>query len=199
MNRILLPLLCAALLAPAAQADKFHLGTAETAEKMTDGEADIVEGVLLEETETTYRIRIEGGEIELAKSRVYKVESSDLTVAQIEDRESGATERLAEANRARRDMLALSRDLRMERLREFRALEASMQAEARAAEAAFAPGTVVPVDAGYDPVIGVYRGPNLDYVMNDIVQSELGGYLRRAVQEDLRGMRQRLRQQLRLQ
>ena len=81
MNRILLPLLCAALLAPAARADRFHLGSAETADRMTDGEADVIEGVLLEETETTYRIRIAGGEIELAKSRVYKVESTALTVA----------------------------------------------------------------------------------------------------------------------
>ena len=50
----------------------------------------------------------------------------------------------------------------------------------------------------YDPVLGIYRGPNLDFVVNDLVQTELGGYLRRAVQDDLRGVRQSLRQQLRL-
>ncbi len=199
MNRFLLPLVCAALLAPAARADRFHLGSAETAEKMTDGEADVIEGVLLEETETTYRIRIEGGEIELAKSRVYKVEKTGLTVEQVQDQESDAAERLAEANRERRDLLVASREARMERVREVRAMEASMRAEAQAAEAGFVPQILQPVDAGgYDPVLGIYRGPNLDFVVNDLVQSELGGYLRRAVQDDLRGARQSLRQQLRL-
>ncbi len=113
-----------ALLAQPLSADKFYFGS-EADKKKTQGNAandDFVQGVLLKEDKDTYTIRILGGEINVAKSMVYKVERDGLTVAQLEAREAARTDALAQANTNRRQL---------------QAAEAAATRDARAAEAAF--------------------------------------------------------------
>ncbi|MBK8975329.1 MAG: hypothetical protein IPM29_05345 [Planctomycetes bacterium] len=183
---VLLPALCAALCASAAHADRFHLGPADRAEQMTAGEPDIVEGVLLREEDGRYVIRVVGGEIQIAKALVREIERDDLTVEEIERREQAARGSLAEANAERESRQALAQAERMERIREVRAAEASARrTAAQPAEASVPP---LPRQA-YDPVLGIVRpvpnGPDA-FVVNRLIQSELGGEMRRALQRQRR-------------
>jgi hypothetical protein len=154
MMRLLPVSLVAFCLAAPAAADKFHLGSADDAKKLAEGSSpSVIEGVLLEEKDGNYVIRVDGGEIRLAKASVHKIEKDGLTVADLEKREKDASDRLAEAN-VRRSQL--------------QAAEASATREARNAAAARSPempeSIVINVDfngllpsyafrTGYDPVL----------------------------------------------
>ena len=99
-------LACAALLAlcPAARADKFYFTTAEEDAKAAEGSVpSFVEGVLLREEGGFYVVRVEGGEIQLAKDSVKRIEKTDLTVAQLEEREKSAAEKLVTLGESKRN------------------------------------------------------------------------------------------------
>lgn len=192
-NSILVGGFAALCLTAAVQADEFHVGPAASAEQLADEQKNVIEGVLLRETETHYVVRIEGGEIQLPKSQVRKVVKTATTTAQIQERENEMRDRLAAANQRRRQQLAAYRAQRAEELEDYRS--AQLEVEARAA--AGSRGT--PVEASltrtvYDPVIGVTREvPISGAAVDQLVRNELGGLLRRKLQEDARRLRRELR------
>ncbi|MCP5043754.1 MAG: hypothetical protein GY944_22220, partial [bacterium] len=126
VSKLLLAGLSLLVLTPTASADRFYFGSPTTAQKISDGTADFIEGVLLREADGQYVIRVEGGEISVAKSLVWKVESNELTVAQLEAREQGATAALASANDIRRERQTTAAATRRNVLLEARAPAASL-------------------------------------------------------------------------
>ena len=138
-----------------AHADKFYLrgraGDPESAQTY-------IEGVLVRAIDGVYEIRVEGGEIRLARSQVVKIEKDGLTLEALEKREQGKAQHLREADARRHEV---------------RAAEASAEAEAaekreadlRAQEAAEPQTLHVIVHMGepyqpmavYDPVLHVSR------------------------------------------
>lgn len=144
----ILPLLCAAALLPVpAKADKFWFS--DPAGQTVEGTVpDLIQGVLISEDDNTYTIRVIGGEITLAKKRVFKVEKDGLTLVKLVADENVERQRLAQASERR--ALAKAAD----RLRnDVRAAEAS------ATRGAAAPATrvarpVVIAEPAYDPLIG---------------------------------------------
>lgn len=183
MRTLPLTALCLSLgLASHARADQFHFSAPDAPEM----EKRVVEGVLLSETETDYVIRVEGGEITVAKSMVKQIDKDDLTVAQLEEREKDAADQLAQANQRRRAILAQEAAGRAATREAVRAAEASM---------ADAPAEVIPVAMpaayGYDPVLDVARP--MQNVLEQEIQSALGGELRRYVQRSTRELRRELR------
>jgi hypothetical protein len=147
----LLPLLCAtALLAPFARADKFWLSD-PAAETVEGSQAAVIEGVLLDETDTAYHLRTVGGELWLAKALVFEREMDGLTVAAIEETEEAERKRLA-ALTAR-----LAQDRAAERRqRSVRAAEASVSRREVAVQEAAASTRREPTAVRvFDPVLGV--------------------------------------------
>lgn len=152
-------ILCAAALfcAP-AKADKFWLS--DPAKDTVEGsQPDVVEGVVLEETETLVHLRVVGGELFLSKSRIFKTEKDALTVKQIEDAEGKEQERLGKLAEAKK------LDQAAERLRrDVEAVEATTHpAKAEAVEASLpAPAPILPVVTatvpGFDPIVGRNAG-----------------------------------------
>ena len=118
--RTLAGALACALLTPTASADRFYLGSEAEDAKMVNG-GTFIEGVLLRAVNGSYVVRVEGGEITLARSQVYKIEKDGLTVEDLERREKARAQQLADANTRRV---------------EAQAVEASAQREAREARAA---------------------------------------------------------------
>ena len=182
-THLLIAAVCAAALAPAARADKFHLATKEQEQKMTAGQADVIEGVLLEQKDNRYVIRIQGGQIELPTSRVHEIEKDGLTVAQIEQREAKDQDRLAQAESQRQQMAAAWQEASAQRLREAHAAEAAATVnEARPpAEAAAAAVTI------YDPVLHIAREATAGaYDADYYIRKELGGIIRRNLDDAVR-------------
>lgn len=146
--RLLSLAVAAALLCPVAKADKFHLGSPETRAKLAEGSApDVIEGVLLSEDAEFFHVRVVGGEVMLRKQLVTKVEKDDLTLDAIVKRERDRAEQLAKADAERRAAQA-----------EARAAESAPDRRPRGtpAEATLRrPGAAVPVEAAFDPVVGV--------------------------------------------
>ena len=108
ISKITLASLALALLAQPASADKFYFGSADD-QKKTQGNAthdNFIQGVLLKEDKDSYTIRILGGEMQVAKSMVYKVDKDGLTVAQLEATEAGRKDALAQAETQRRQLIA---------------------------------------------------------------------------------------------
>ena len=164
MLRLALVPLAALVFSPYASADRFYFTSdEETAKEEVDSIPDAIEGVLTAEDEENYTIRVEGGEIQIAKDMVVKIERDALTVADIEAREASNAPALADAELARREFLTVERAEAAARRAEVRAMEAALvEAEIVAAsEAVYVPG-VPPVlqDASYyDPILGVVRAP----------------------------------------
>ena len=103
MNRIptllyLLPLTILGLSLP-AHADKVFLKATSSA--ATGNANDFIEGKVLEENKNQVVLRVEGGQMTLARTRIARIEKDALAVKDIEDRESKASERLAQADEAR--------------------------------------------------------------------------------------------------
>jgi len=115
------PLLCAVLaaLAPAVSADRFYFGSEAEDKKFIGVEGaehrSVISGVLLREQDGMCVIRVEGGEVWVERSRIYKIDKDDLTVAKIEERERAAQERLAQAERKRQTQIAEAAARRSER------------------------------------------------------------------------------------
>lgn len=111
----ILPLLCAAaLLSPDAKADKFWFGDA-AAEKVEGSEPAVIEGVLIAEDDTSFHVRVVGGEVVLPKARVTRHEKDGLTLDAIaasektmRDRAASTADQTARARAAAR----LRRDVR---------------------------------------------------------------------------------------
>jgi hypothetical protein len=103
MNRIptllsLLPLAILGLSLP-AHADKVFLKATSSA--ATGNANDFIEGKVLEENKDQVVLRVEGGQMTLSRTRIARIEKDALAVKDIEDRESKASERLAQADEAR--------------------------------------------------------------------------------------------------
>ena len=189
--RALLPTACAMLLAPDALADKFYFGKAEEAAKMTEGEPDAVVGVLLKEEGDNYVIRIEGGEMTVAKSMVYKVENDGMTVADIENLENGSRALLAQADQRRNELMAAEAAATQAHRDAVMAAEAAMTEQTFQAEPAV---IVAPQIPAFDPVLGVYQGSG--FLTNYYIQSDFGGIIRRAQQGELRRWRRQKSQRI---
>jgi hypothetical protein len=168
--------LCA--LAGTARADRFHLTPPDRAGKMTEGEADVVRGVLVGEEDGLLVIRVEGGVMRLPKGSVHRIEKDDLTTEAIEQAEAARAEELAAANRARRVLVASEREQRA-RLRANQAAlrEATARREVEVVEAVEAPAPV------YDPVLHVVVPARADA---GAIRKELGGLIRRDLQKNAR-------------
>ncbi len=193
LNRLILPTLALLTLAPAASADKFYLGSAEDAAK-SSGSPRAIQGVLLEDDEESYTIRIEGGLVTIPRSLVYKIEKDGVTIADLENVENRQRESLAAADDARIAIQAAEREAREERLREIRQAEEDARIAAEQAyydESRLNGGYDVPV---YDPVLDVATG-HQPWFMQDLIRQELGGFIRL----ELRKIHQQLqRKQLRI-
>lgn len=143
-------------LAATVPTQTFYLGTEADHERMTAIEGSTpatLVGALIGEDDTTYTLRVEGGEVTLPKDSVWKVEGSAPTLASIEESEAKARDDLAIAENQRQEFLARDREF----VRNLRAdaAEASYRAEPELVlpEAEVAP-EFVPLPA-YDPVLGV--------------------------------------------
>jgi hypothetical protein len=137
-------------------ADKFYFGAPADAEKTQGNAAQYVEGVLLREENGNYVIRVEGGEITLAKSMVTKIEKDALTVADLEKREKAAAEKLAAANKTRKEWQAAEADAK--------------RSEAQAAEATAAKQAPRAVDVVVDfqGLLPNYRFKTFDPVLDRV-------------------------------
>ena len=86
--RTSLLLLCASLaLSPVAKADKFWLQIPGQGEAVEGSLPPVIEGVILDQTDTSYHLRVVGGELWLTKSQVLRVDKDAMTVASIEKAE----------------------------------------------------------------------------------------------------------------
>jgi hypothetical protein len=180
MMRLLPASLAVLWLAAPAAADKIHLGSAEEAKKYAEGSSpSVIEGVLLKEEDGNYVVRVEGGEIRLAKARVHSVEKDGLTVADLEKREKDARDRLAQADVRRAEL---------------QAAEASATREAREAAAARSEpvpeNVIINIDfdgllptlrfrTGYDPVLDRIDLGGLAGLVEDYLRDELARAYRR--------------------
>jgi len=143
---------CALLFALPAKADKFWLAETSKAPANQASSPNFVEGVLMEETDGMYVLRVVGGEMRLPKASVSKVEKDELTIGAIENAEKAAAEKLAQQNRERELEQSAAR-----KAREIQVLEASVRRGGKAADAVVAPADV-PQQPVFDPVVGVARG-----------------------------------------
>lgn len=127
MLRLTLAGLCLLAATRTAHADRFHFATSTDKHAAAAAQLDTVDGVLLKDENGIYTIRIEGGTIEIQKALVSKIEKTDLTLAQIEDREKAAAQKLVDANKKRHEVQVAE------------AAASKRDAEAHAAEAAALP------------------------------------------------------------
>lgn len=145
--------LLALCLGAEARADKYWLTDADTAKPGHE----VLDAVLLRETATTYHLRLVGGEIELPKSRVWKVERDGLTVARIEAQELAlrTAAEAADAERRAEQQAEPPPPTRGE------PVEASAVRERPAPPApATAPAKTTPAKGYYDPILRRYvRAP----------------------------------------
>jgi hypothetical protein len=135
------PLALGALLfAVPAKADKFWLSDPAASKAAAGSLPDVLEGVLIGEDADVYHVRIVGGEIQLSKKAVFKVEKDGLTLEKILEIEKQGAAKLAASRGERKAAPAASR-----RRRDVTAAEASAQQ----------PGSDSPVQAPvFDPTVG---------------------------------------------
>jgi hypothetical protein len=141
---------CAMLLCVPAKADKFWLSDPQAEQNAAEGSSpNLIEGVLIAESDEGYHVRIVGGEIILPKQSVYKIEKDALSLDNIVAAEKDAAAAGEQANEERR----LTQEIRR-REREIRVAEASARRSARAVDASVTPEPLpAPV---FDPVLGVF-------------------------------------------
>lgn len=152
---------CALLFALPAKADKFWLSDPAADKQATEGSSpNVVEGVLIAESDEGYHVRIVGGEVLLPKKLVHKIEKDGLSLDAIVKAERDAKEKLATADRERELEQSAAR-----KAREIQVLEAAARRGGRATEAVVAPSAVDgPV---FDPVVGVVRGASTSDLLAD--------------------------------
>ncbi len=157
---MLIPTLLAGLLlssGPSAPPDTFWLETGARA-GVEGSSPRSIEGVLLDQDEDFYHLRVEGGELWLAKAQVVKIDKNSTTVAAIE-----AAEKQAHAQRTAAAKAA-------ELARRAAAEAAALAEPAAASEAVFSGVVLDDVTAApaettrvrearhFDPVLGAVRG-----------------------------------------
>lgn len=152
---------CALLFALPAKADKFWLSDPAADKQASEGSSpNVVEGVLVAESDEGYHVRIVGGEVLLPKKLVHKIEKDGLSLDAIVKAEQDAKEKLATANRERELEQSAAK-----KAREIQVLEASARRGGGASEAVVAPAAVDgPV---FDPVVGVVRGASNNDLLAD--------------------------------
>lgn len=149
MRNPFLVCLAALALAPLAKADKFWLEHPDQASTVEGSLPATIDGVLLEETDTQYRVRTVGGEIWLDKAGVFRVDKDGLTVEQVERTELQQADALAAATAERIEAQQIAR-------------VEQRQMEAVAAEAALrTPGEPVVIPPA-DEVPPLYFDPVID-------------------------------------
>ncbi len=184
--------LASVVFAPHAKADKFYIGAEGDDATLAEGSlSPALEGVLVEEKDGIYEIRIEGGTVFIAKTSVYKIENDGLTVADLDKRSADGADARKEADTKRQQFLTAEATLRTERSMEARAMEASFGG-AEAVEAA-APALVPTLAAlpVFDPIIGVsLRGSTLRQMLYALeLEYELTGD--RSLRKPMRILRRR--------
>jgi hypothetical protein len=155
MRILLLPLLALCLQVP-AKADKFWLSDPAAEKSAVEGSLpNLVEGVLIAESDEGYHIRVVGGEILLPKKSVFRIEKDDLSIETIEKREQQAAEQRAASERAASETApkAVPASARRHKPTVAAADAASKRSDA-AAPPAPAPAPITPTESGFDPVIG---------------------------------------------
>ena len=173
------------LLSPHAQADRFFFSGDDTNDSHR---ARYIEGVLLEETGTHYRIRVAGGEITVPRAAVFRIEATSLSVADIDQLENNRRAELALAEEQRRQSQAEARSRRRAN-----AVEASARRADSFVEASGGVEAALPV---YDPIIG--RLTPLETAAESVLQQEISGEIRRFAQREARQLRRALRRAWRL-
>ncbi len=152
--RTLPVIVCAALFALPAKADKFWLSDPADKDAAAGSSPNVIEGVLLAEDAEGYHIRVVGGELVLPKKAVFKVEKDDLSLDAIVKAETDGAEALAAADRERVLQQEIARKEREIRLTE----AATRRASARPAEAS-APAAAPAAAPVFDPVLDVAPVP----------------------------------------
>jgi len=145
----------ALLLAVPAKADKFWLSDPAASKAAAGSVPDVLEGVLLSEDADVYHVRIVGGEIQLSKKAVFKVEKDGLTLEKILETEKQNSAKLAASHAERKAAPAAG-----PRRRDVSAAEASAQR----------PAADGPVDA---PVFDATVGRALPVVSDAQLQRDL--------------------------
>lgn len=151
MRNLLLPLVALCLQVP-AKADKFWLSDPAAQKNAPEGSLpNLVEGVLIAESDEGYHVRIVGGEVLLPKKSVFRIEKDDLSIATIVKQEQAAASQRAAAEEAAPKAAPAT------------ARRKSAKAEAKEATArrreptetpAPAPASAQPKASTFDPVIG---------------------------------------------
>jgi hypothetical protein len=144
-----LVLLAALALAPLARADRFWLENPEQKDRVEGSLPAVIDGVILDQTDKQYHVRVVGGEVWLDKARVVRLEKDALTLQAITQAEA---EHLKASQAAEHDA------------RQARAAEAAAHAERQRPVDATAQPVPQPApapveDSGlvYDPVLHVLR------------------------------------------
>ncbi|MCB9878323.1 MAG: hypothetical protein H6835_12060 [Planctomycetes bacterium] len=164
-----LTLIASALLfAVPAKADKFWLTDPE-AEQQNAAEGsspNVIEGVLIAESDEGYHVRVVGGEILLPKKSVFKIEKDALALDAIVKAEADAKAQGERDNQERR----LAQEVAVTE-QNVRIAEAAARRTARAvdADARLAEADAVQVQgaAAFDPVVGVAASGNQYELMRD--------------------------------
>lgn len=106
LTRLAIVLAASLGLPQVAHADRFYFGPPENAGRMSAGEGDYIDGVLLSSENGVLQIRVVGGTIEVPESSVYKIERDMLTVKAIQNREQETQKDLEAKNQAREEAQA---------------------------------------------------------------------------------------------
>lgn len=166
MRILLLPLFALCLQVP-AKADKFWLSDPAAQQNAPEGSTpNVIEGVLIAESDEGYHVRTVGGEILLPKKSVFRIEKDSLSIDAIIQQEQQAAERRATSEAAPKAAPASARHTK----RAVRAVDATTNRSDDAPNAGPTAGTdsvpdsvpaTVPDRApvgskpsGFDPVIG---------------------------------------------
>jgi len=144
-----LVLLAALALAPLARADRFWFEAPEQKDRVPGSLPAVIDGVLLDQTDKQFHVRVVGGEVWLDKARVVRVEKDGLTLEAIAQQEAEHLKASAAAEHE---------------ARQARAAEASAHAEHQrpvdaTANAQPAPQPAPVEESGlvYDPTLHVLR------------------------------------------
>ncbi len=150
--RILPLTLCALLLQVPAKADKFWLTDPDAQKGASEGSSpNIVEGVLIAESDEGYHVRIVGGEVLLPKKSVFKIEKDGLSIDAIVKVEQDQAKGREAADQERQLAQAATR-----RARVVKAVEASVRREVPAEPA---PAAAAEQKPKFDPVLDALPDP----------------------------------------
>lgn len=151
MRILLLPLVALCLQVP-AKADKFWLSDPAAQKNAPEGSLpNLVEGVLIAESDEGYHVRIVGGEVLLPKKSVFRIEKDDLSIAAIVKQEqAAASQRAAAEEAAPKAVPATAR----RKSAKAEAKEATAQRREPTETPAPVPASAQPKASTFDPVIG---------------------------------------------